>query len=246
MSNVKAIFKKQFKGTVQNPEILLQFILYPLLAFLLNIMFVQDFYGIPEDIAELLIANTPNMVTMQATIFAGMGLITVIAGIIAEDIEKKSLRFLTMAGVKPLSYLVGVSGVILLASLVTSMAFAWIAEFNGQNFWIFTAAMMSSVVGSTVLGAVIGMLAKNQQSASAIAMPIAVVLGFGPMMAQFNARMADVMHVFYTQQLNVVADYLTRGTGNTPLWQSFAIMWGNVAALGILFVIVYRRKGLKG
>jgi len=244
MRSVKAVFKKQFKGTVKNPEILLQFIIFPLLAFVLNLVMVTDFEGIPYDIAEMLTANMPNMVTMQATIFAGMGLITVMAGIVAEDIEKKSLRFLMMAGVKPQSYLLGVSSVIFLVSFLTSVAFTFIGGFSGLDFWIFTGAMMSGVTGSIVLGATIGILTMNNQSASAISLPVSVILGFGPLIAQFNDRIARVLHVFYTQQLNVIADYLTSGGGETPLWQSFAIIWVNVAVLVVLFCIAFAKKRL--
>ena len=245
MRSVKAVFKKQFKGTVQNPEVLMIFIIFPLLAFVMNLMVVTDFEGVPADISEMITANMPNMVTMQASVFAGMGLITILAGIVAEDIEKKSLRFLMMAGVKPGAYLIGVSGVIFLVSFFTSVAFSFIGEFTGVDFWVFTAAMMSGVSGSIVLGATIGILAKNQQSASALALPLAIVLGFGPMMAQFNDGLARVLNIFYTQQLNVVANYLTMGGAETPLWQSFAIMWANVAVLGVLFAIVFTKKGIK-
>ena len=243
MRNLKAIFKKQLKSTVKNPQILFQFIMFPLLAFLMDIMMVTDFEGIPEDIAAMLEANMPNMATMQASMFAGMGLIMVIAGIVAEDIEKKSLRFLMMAGVKPGAYLLGTSSVIFFVSFFTSVAFSFIGGFTGLDFWIFTASMMSGVTGSIVLGATIGILTKNQQSASAISLPVGLLLGFGPLMAQFNDRLARMLHIFYTQQLNVVANYLTAGA-DTPLWQSFAIMWANVAVLGILFAIVFNKKGL--
>ena len=246
MKNAKAIFKMQLKGTIKNPQILFQFIIFPLLAFLMNLVMVTDFEGIPEDIAEMLAANMPNMVTMQATMFAGMGLIMVIAGFVAVDIEKKSLRFLMMAGVKPGSYLLGTGGVIFFVSFFTSVAFSFISEFTGADFWIFTASLMSGITGSIVLGATIGILTKNQQSASGLSLPIGLLLGFGPMMAQFNDRIARILHVFYTQQLNVVASYLTAGGAETPLWQSFAIMWGNVAVLGVLFAIIFSKKGLVG
>ena len=184
----------------------------------------------------------PNMVTMQAAIFAGLGLMTAISGIISEDMEKKSLRFLAMAGVKPMSYLIGISGVILLASFFTSSAFALIGGFSGLDFWIFTAAMMSAAAGSVVLGATFGILMGNQQAAAALIFPFAIVLGFGPMMAQFNENIAQFLHVVYTQQLNIVADYLTLGGGDTPLWHSFGIMWANVAVLSLLFVFVFKKK----
>jgi len=246
MRSLKAIFKKQLKGTIKNPEILIQFMIFPLLAFLMTFMMDVDFEDVPYDIAIMMQANMPNLVIMQATIFAGMALIPAVAGIIAEDIEKKSLRFLVMAGVKPPAYLLGVGSVIFIVSAFTSAAFGLIEGFNLQNFLIFTAAMMSGVAASIVLGATIGILTKNQQTATALSMPAAMVLGFGPMMAQFNDTIARVLHIFYTQQLNVVSDYLTKGITDTPLWLSFTIMWANVAVLSVLFAIVYMKKGLKG
>ena len=247
MRNVKAIFKKQLKDLLKNPAVLIQFIIFQLVAFAVDAIMVTDidFTDVPEDIIEIIVAampNMPNMVTMQAGIFAGMGLITAISGIISEDMDKKSLRFLTMAGVKPLSYLAGISGVVLLISLLTSTAFSLIAGFTGLYFWIFTGAMMSVVVGSTILGATFGILAGNQQAASGLVLPVAIILGFGPMLAQFNHNIARFMQFVYTQQLNIVADYLTFGSGYAPLWHSFGIMWANVLVLGLLFMLVFKGK----
>jgi len=246
MNNVKAIYKKQFKGSVKNPETLIQFMIYPVMAFAMGFVTNLDFseYGLPQEMLDAMMANMPNLVTMMACMFAGMALIPTVAGIIAEDIERKSMRFLLMAGVKPTAYLIGVGSVIFLVSILTSVAFSFIGGFSGVDFWIFTASMLSGVMASIVLGAIIGMLTKNQQSATALSMPIAMVLGFGPMMAQFNDTAARVLHIFYTQQLNIVANYLEFG-GDTPLWQAFAIIWANILVLGILFVVVYRKKGLR-
>jgi ABC-2 type transport system permease protein len=247
MRSVKAVFKKQLKDILRNPAVLIQFIIFPFIAFAINAIMVTgfNFEGVPEDIVELITANMPNMpnmVTMQACIFAGMGLITAISGILSEDMEKKSIRFLAMAGAKPISYLVGVSGVIFVVSFFTSVAFSLIAEFSGPDFWIFTAAMMSAVAGSTVLGATFGILAGNQQAASGLVLPVSFVLGFGPMMAQFNDNVARLLHFLYTQQLNIVADRLTGGGADISLWHSFGIMWANVLVLGLLFVFVFRKK----
>jgi len=242
MKNVNAVFYKQLKDTLKNPATLFQFIMYPMMAFIMSVMAVPDFEGVPEDIMAIIADNMPNMVTMMATVFAGMGLITIIPGIITEDTEKKSLRFMVIAGVKPVSYLIGVSGVIFFVSIFTSVAFSLIGGFRGLDFWIFTAAMMSGVAGSIVLGAMIGVLSGAHQAAQGLALPAAIILGFGPMIAQFNDTLARILHVFYTQQLNIVADYLTLGGAGTPLWQSFGIMWANVAVLGLLFVLVFKKK----
>jgi len=239
MRSLKAIFKKQLKDTLKNPMALMNFILFPLVAFAMKSF--MDVEGIPEE----MLANMPNMATMMAVVFAGMGLIPAVAGVIAEDIENKSLRFLMMAGVKPASYLLGIGSVTFFLSIFTAAAFGFIGEFTGGELWIFTASIMSGVAASIVLGATIGILTKNQQTATALSMPVAMVLGFGPMMAQFNDTLASTLHIFYTQQLNVVTDYLNFGVTGTPLWQSFAIIWANVVVLGILFTIAYKKKGLK-
>jgi len=254
MRSVKAVFKKQFKGSVQNPEMLIQFMIYPFMAFIMSMFVGTDamagdiLYHAP-DIGQYLIdammANMPNLVTMMATMFAGMALIPAVAGIIAEDKEKKSLRFLIMAGVKPPAYLIGVGSVILFVSALTSVAFAFVGEFRGMDFLIFMGAMLSGVAASIVLGAAIGIFVKSQQSATALSMPIAMILGFGPMMAQFNDTVARGLHIFYSQQINLVVDYITVGA-DTPLWQSFAIIWGNVAVLSVLFAVIYMKKGLRG
>jgi len=250
MRNAKAIFNKQFKSTIQSPETLIQFMIFPLVAFMMG-MFV-DMGSVADDLryynpamADAMIANMPNLVTMMAAMFAGMALVPAVAGIIAEDKEKKSLRFLVMAGVKPSAYLIGVGSVIFFVSIFTSLAFAFIEGFSRTDFLIFTATMLSGVAASIVLGATIGIFVNSQQSATALAMPIALVLGFGPMMAQFSDTIARVLHIFYSQQINIVVDYLNGGAA-APLWQSFAIIWGNVAVLGVLFAVVYAKKGLKG
>jgi len=263
MSATKAIFKKQFKSTVANPESLIQFMIYPLLAFAINAMMGQDdmidsmasFFAdlpLPQYLLDETIGNMvwemstamPNMTTMQATIFAGMGLIPIVAAIIADDIERKSLRFLSMAGVKPSQYLIGVGGVVFFLSFFSSLGFSLVGSFFGMEMLVFMGAMMSAVTGSIVLGAAVGILSGNVQSAAGLSMPLAIVLGFGPIFAQMNDRIARFYHIFYTQQLNIIADYLNLGVSDTPLWESFAIIWANIAVMGILFVFVYRKKGI--
>jgi len=250
MRSTKAVFKKQFKGSVQNPEILIQFMIFPLMAFMMNIF--VDMEGMASDLmiyaphmAEEMLASMPNVVTMMAAVFAGMALIPTVAGIIAEDIEKKSLRFLIMAGVKPPAYLLGVGSVIFMVSVLTALAFAFVGGFGGMDFVIFIGALLSGVTASIMLGAAIGILTGNQQSATALAMPVAMILGFGPMIAQFNDSVARVLRPLYSQQLNVIVDYINLGT-DVSLWQSFGIIWANVLVMAVLFMVVYVRTGIKG
>ncbi|MCL2500871.1 MAG: ABC transporter permease [Defluviitaleaceae bacterium] len=231
MNSIKAIFKKQLKDTYKNMVVLIQFFLFPVVAWVMTEMVAKSDENIPNTM----------FVTMMAAIFAGMGLIPLVASIIAEDRERKSLRFLVMAGVKSGAYLLGVGSVILLVSILPAFAFSFIAGYAGREFWLFTAVIMSGVAASILIGATVGIVSKNQQAATGLAMPIAMVLGFGPMIAPFNETVARIFHPFYTMQFTVVVE-----STYTYAWQPFAIIWANVAVLTVLFIIAYAVKGLRG
>ena len=246
MSSVKAIFKKQIKDIYKNTSVLIQFIIYPVVAFAMTALVARgDMVNTGES------GMSENMfITMMASVFVGMGLIPFVANIVAEDKEKKSLRFLVMAGVKPYGYLLGIGGVVFFASLFPALAFTIMGRFSGEEFWIFLAVLMSGVVASTILGLAIGIHAKNQQAATGLAMPAAMVLGFGPIIAPFNAQVERIFSFFYTQQLNVVMDSFYSVTGHQSdtglLLESFGIIGANIAVLIVLFVIAFAKKGLNG
>jgi len=230
MSATKAIFVKQLKDTYNNMGVLIQFAIFPLVALAMTVFVARGDDYMPDTM----------FVNMMSAAFAGMALIPTVANIVAEDKEKKSLRFLAMAGLKPASYILGVGGVMFVASMVPVVAFAFIGGLEGNTLRNFVAIMMSGVAASIMLGLSIGILAKNQQAAAGLAMPIAMLLGFGPMISDFNETVHEVMLFFYTQQFNEV--------NNNPdaLTRPFLVMGANILVLVVFFSIVYKKKGLKG
>ena len=230
MRIVKAIFSKQAKDMFKNPMVLVMFLVFPVTAFMVT-AFMPDNELMP-----------PNMIVNQmAAIFAGMGLITASSGVISEDIERRSLRFLIIAGVKPHQYLIGTSGVFLLAGAVTSGIFVLIGEFSGVEIAKFLAVMISGTAASILLGTVIGMWSKNSQTATSLGMPVAMLVGFTPMLAQFNETIETIASVLYTQQINVVT-----GDFNAGLFRPLTVVFANITVFVLLFIIAYKKKGLKG
>jgi len=228
MRSVNAVFGKQIRILTKNKEMLVQFLLFPAVAIIFNLLI-----GEQEGMAE-------NMfVKMMAGVFAGMALITTSAGIIAEDKERKSLRLLIMGGVKPQAYLIGVIGAIMLGATFSSLAFGFAASFSGIEFFRFLVIMMLGAIASTLLGATVGILAKNQQAATSLGMPVAMILGFGPMISVFNETVGRVLYPFYTLQINVVIENAAES-----ILRPVLIVLGNIVVLTVLFVIAYRKKGL--
>ena len=177
---------------------------------------------------------------MMAAIFAGMALIPSAAGVIAEDIERKSLRFLILAGVKPQHYLLGTGGFLLLAGTVASCTFAVIGDFTAMQMLRFLVVMIIGTAGSIILGMAIGMLSKNQQAGTALCMPVAMILGFTPMIASFNNTVEKIASILYTQQLNVVINDVNAGMAKPVM-----VMFANIAVFLFLFILSYKMKGLR-
>ena len=215
---------------LKNPMVLVMFIIFPAVALVMTQLIAKSNDDIPNNM----------FVTMMSAIFAGMGLITSASGIIAEDIERKSLRFLIIAGVKPYQYLIGTGGFLLLAGAVTSVAFALIGDFNAMETVKFLTVMIASTAASIILGAAIGMLSKNQQAATSLGMPIAMLLGFAPMIAAFNETVKKFAGVLYTQQMNVIVNDFS-----VSMVKPLLVIAVNIAVFTILFIIAYKKKGLK-
>jgi len=141
MKSVNAIFIKQAKDMRKNISVLIMFVIFPVVAFVMTEFVARGNPDIPDSM----------FTSMMAGIFLGMGLIQSACGVIAEDKEKNSLRFLVIAGVKPSAYLLGIGGVIFMASLLTSLAFAFIGGFLESEFAAFMAVMISGSIASIIL-----------------------------------------------------------------------------------------------
>jgi len=231
MRSVNTIFVKQANDMFKNVGTLVQFIIFPVVALVMTRLIALPDPDMPNNM----------FVTMKAAMFAGMALIPVMVGIIAEDVERKSLKLLVMAGVKPHQYLMGIGGFLLLAGSVAAVAFGLMGDFSGVEVLKFLAIMVAGTAASIILGATIGIAAKNRQSATSIGMPIAMILGFAPMVANFNESVERFSFILYTQQLNVIVNDF-----DANFAQAMLIVGINIAVLTLLFAIVYKKKGLRG
>ena len=230
MRSIQAIFFKQVRDVLRNKLVLIQFIIMPAVAFIMTELVAKADPTIPDGM----------FVAMFAPMFAGMTLLTATAGAIAEDIERKSLRLLVMAGVKPHAYLLGVGGVFLLAGAAGALVFGLMGRFEPMALLKFVAALLLGSAASAVLGAAIGIVSKNQQAAVALGMPVAMVLAFGPMITMFNETVKKIFGVLYTQQISIVVNDPAGDFGRPLL-----IMLANIAVLAALFALAYKKKGLR-
>ena len=100
MRIICAIIEKQLKDTLKNKEVLIQFIMLPLLAVIMNTTIHIE--GMPDNF----------FICLFGVMYVGMAPLTSMAAIIAEEKEKNTLRILMLSNVTPLQYLISIGGYI--------------------------------------------------------------------------------------------------------------------------------------
>jgi len=147
-----------------------------------------------------------------------------------------------MSGVKPVQYLLGITTVLLVFAVATSAIFAVMIGAEGiGEVALFFLAMIASVLCSVFLGASLGITAKNVQAATSIAIPLSMMLGMAPMLGMFNETIGNIAQPFYTMQTSRLIENLSANPTEPLLFIA-----GNIAVFAILFLVLYKRRGLQG
>jgi ABC-2 type transporter. len=225
----KAIIIKQVKDTLKNKSVLIQFIMFPLLTFIM----VNSIHSsqIPGNYFVLLFA----------TMFVGMAPLTVTASIIAEEKEDNTLRVLFMSNVKPVEYLFGVGFYIFIACSLGAVVFGIVGGFQGMELVRFILTLMLGILTSMMIGAAIGILSKNQMSATSIIVPTMMLFSFLPMISMFNKSVEFFSKIVFTQQINYLIHNLS---ASNYTWDKFFVIGLNMLIFLTLFLFAYKRKGL--
>jgi len=236
MRAMSAIFTKQMNDTFKNPTVTMIFILLPVVAFLM-----VNFIEVAPDL--------PAFAGIAA--FASMGIALMPLGsmpsYISEDIETNSLRFLVMAGVKPMQYLFGLSAFTLLLASLSMLAFGLIGGLSGGNLLLFLGASIFALLPAIALGALLGIVSKNVQQGMTFGTIFGLVLGMTPMFAMASESIMNVTKFLFSQQVTNIYMYIVHGPPTYMDWsltQAFIIVGVNFLVFAVLFFAVYKKKGV--
>lgn len=229
MRNVAAIFQKQIKDTFKNKEILIQFVMFPLMALIMEKLI---------HVEEL----PPNyFVNMFASMFVGMAPLVSIAAVISEEKEKNTLRVLMMSGVKPAEYLLGVGSYIWIACMAGALVMGMTGNYKGRELVVFLMVMGVGILASMLIGAAIGTLSRNQMMATSLMVPVMMVFAFLPMIASFNDNIKKIARIAYSEQIGILIGRV--GEFQVGFENVFVIL-GNMMIAVLVFRYAYRRCGL--
>lgn len=230
MRKTAIIYKKQMKDTGKNIALLVQFVMFPVMAAIMeNAIRLEN---IPENF----------FVNMFAAMYIGMAPLIVTTSVISEEKEKNTLRVLLFANVSAVEYLCGIGGFIFSACMGGSLMFGILGGYTGRELLAFMLIMMSGILVSFLLGAAIGIWSKSQISATSVAAPAMMVFSFLPMLAMFNETIKKVADLTYSQHIQILLSDLETGTAVQP--ENMIMIAVNFAAAAGLFVLAYRKNGL--
>lgn len=224
---IAAILEKQIKDTLKNKEVLIQFLMFPVIALIMeNSINIE---GMPEGF----------FVKMFSSMYIGMAPLTAITAIVAEEKEKNTLRVLMMSDVRAGEYLLGVGSYVWAACMLGSLLLAAAGGFQGKELVIFLGVMCIGIIISLLAGAAIGIMSRTQMAATSVTVPVMMVFSFLPMMGMFNEGIKKIADLTYSGQIYGLMQQI----GSLELEAKNLIIVGcNLLVAVICFVIAYRKN----
>lgn len=230
MNHIWAILWKQLKDTFKNKAILIQFVMFPCMAVIMEKSISIE--GMPEHF----------FASLFAVMYVGMAPLTAMSAIIAEEKEKNTLRVLHMSNVSAFEYLFGNALYIVVICMLGSLVIAFAGGYKGEELLRFLLIMFVGHTISMLAGAAIGVFSKNQMMSTSLTVPVMLLFSFLPMLSMFNDSIGKVAKYFYSEQL-----YLLINSVNTfeISAETIVILGINVCLILSCFIIVYRKVFIK-
>lgn len=220
-----AIIVKQFQDVVKNIQVLVLFIIYPVIAVALTGAVGREM--------------SAYFVSVFATMHCVFTPLVCTSAVIAEEKEKNTLRVLIMSNVTSLEYLVSIGAFVFLATMLTGVSFVFIGGYTGVRVIQLLLAMAVGCIISIIIGMCTGASAKNMTAANGLAVPIGMAFSFVPMVASFNKGIENVSFVLFSQQVS----YLVGGTKDFGATAAIVIAI-NFILFVTLFFFLFRRNRL--
>jgi len=245
MNNIKAIFIKQFTSHIKIPVMIAQGLMFLIMAAAIIFFLAEDpprdcDVCIPayvcatceEEEAARFRLPIPSQIGVFAIIFVGMALVNSTSAIVQEDKATTNLRFMAMANVKPYQYLIATMASSIIIVPVMLVLYSLVGGYFGIYMLRFVALGTLGGLVSILAGVVIGL-----SKVAVLAMPISLILGFGPTLSRTNEALAGILRFTFIQQVNIGMAELSE-----DMTSNFIIIGINGLVLLVVFAFMHRKN----
>lgn len=228
----RTLFIKDFTDLFKNINVLIMV--------LLPLAFVAIYKFIPLGMPPAGVLMTGVLMNLCLTPLSVLGMV------IAEEKEKNTMRTLMLSNVTGGEFITAkVAAVTLLTGMINAGAF-FLAGFSVNQLPGFLLVTVAGSVCMLLLGALTGVVCRDQTSTGTLAGPLAMVFLLPPMLGQVGGvigMVADWMPTTATIQLMFFAMGIGAGTfGAVAKYLGVLAVWTLAAAAA--FALVFRKKGI--
>ncbi len=226
MNKVGALYIKQMKNVSYNMFITVVFVMAPLFALIFS----------------RLIPGTESMALPFGVLASAvLGASNTMCILIAEEKEKNTLNVLITSTVSAMDFLLSnILSTLTLTVIVNVIVYAICG--STVPFLMYLLITTFGSVAAIIFGAIIGIVSKNQMTASGIISPFALILMMIPIFSGLLPKLQKVSDVLFSQQmLNMLNDV----SDPDVLLRGFLIIGANLVVFVIAFALVYKRVGLE-
>jgi len=245
MNNIRAIFIKQFTSQLKVPMIIIQGIMFLLIAAAF-VFFLpsDDDYDCTNCIPAYVCAPCeyeesnrfelpiPSSVGLFTVIFIGLALVGSSSALVLEDKSTTNLRFMAMADVRPYQYLIATVSAIIVVVAVMLIFYGLLGGYLRTNMFEFMAIGIAGGLVSVIFGIVIGL-----SKFPLLGTPISIILGLGPTLGSLNETFANAIRFTFIQQVNIAMSDL-----DANLTSNFLIIGANALVVLAVFALMHRRN----
>ncbi len=228
MTKVRALLKKDFKDTLKNPQCLLMGLLPLLFAVLYTNMNFGGEGGMP-----------PMMVLMLCTLMnTSLNTLSVMAMMIAEEKEKNTLRTLMLSNVSAGDFLISKTTVAFVITEVINLLIFVLCKTEGLPLGRFLLSSAGASICLLLIGAIIGIVSKNQMATGVLSAPAALLLMLPAIFAEISDTFSTIAKFTPTRAMVLLMQ------PEEPVLVPLLVLvaWTVLAAL--LFAVIFRKKRL--
>ena len=223
INHISAIIEKDFRVTLRNMQILILFIIYPVVGFVMS-----QSAGIEKSF----------YISVFATMHFVFTPIVSTSAMISEEKDKNTLRVLRMSGITSAEFFLSTALFVLILDCLTGSSLLLLSGQNGPNPWLFYSAGILGGIISILVGLCIGTFSRSTSAASGLAVAVGMVLAFIPMLSFFNKGLEKFSKFLYGQQVK----YLIEGKNWSA--ESIAVILINLGLIVSVYVLLYKRSKL--
>lgn len=235
MRIVKTLIKKDFKNCIANKSVLLSLAIPIGFCVLYNYIF-----------QEMLETSSPFVLQLCAILAISGVPITILPVMIAEEKEKYTLRSLMLAQVGGMEFLAGKVTVCMGLTLCDAILVYLLAGVQTKYFGVYVVLILISSLGLTFLGAVMGLVAKDQTSAGTMGTPLLIAVMVPPIFSELGGMLEKIAVIMPTTSFQTILFSVMDGNSvferANLTAAAVCIVW--IVAGFAVFHVFYKRRGI--